>query len=82
MDSVWLTNRLYSDIMVVMSQFWRKQMNYYIEKHESEIIVDALELLYAMMQNQPSHTDDTYSKEDVEYLFRIFDDNHVEHYQA
>lgn len=57
-------------------------MNYYIEKHESEIILDALELLYAMMQNQSSNTDDTYSKEDVEYLFRIFDDNHVENYQV
>lgn len=51
-------------------------MNYYIEKHDMEIILDALELLQETIKNKEAlglKNDYVYSKEDVDGLFQSFD---------
>jgi hypothetical protein len=42
-------------------------MNYYIEKHDTEIILDALSLLRKDIESQPSKY--VYSVEDVLYTY-------------
>jgi hypothetical protein len=56
-------------------------MNYYIEKHDMEIILDALELMQQTMKTRevfglPSIW--PYSEEDVDGLFQSFDNSYVE----
>ena len=56
-------------------------MNYYIEKHDMEIILDALELLHNKMKQEEDyskHYDMPYSIEDVDGLFQSFDNSFVE----
>ena len=56
-------------------------MNYYIEKHDMEIILDALELLQETMKNREAFglkNLEVYSKEDVSGLFQSFDNSSVE----
>ena len=48
-------------------------MNYFIEKHDMQIILDALELLYDRMERFP--TDYEYSQDDVDGLFQAFDNS-------
>ena len=53
-------------------------MNYYIEKHDMEIILDALELLQETMKNKEAFgikNDYVYSKEDIDGLFQSFDNS-------
>jgi len=59
----------------------RVNMNYYIEKHDMEIILDALENLVLSMKNTdafglPNHR--PYSIEDVDGLFQSFDNGYKE----
>lgn len=56
-------------------------MNYYIEKHDMEIILDSLEFMVETMKTRemfglPSIW--PYSKEDVDALFQSFDNSFVE----
>jgi len=56
-------------------------MNYYIEKHDMEMILDALEFMSETMRTRemfglPSIW--PYSKEDVEVLTQSFDNSFVE----
>ena len=56
-------------------------MNYYIEKHDMEMILDALELMSETIKNRkllglPSIW--PYSEEDVSGLFQSFDNSYVE----
>ncbi len=56
-------------------------MNYYIEKHDMNIILDALELLNTNMKNRESlglTNDYAYTMEDVDGLFQSFDNSFVE----
>ena len=56
-------------------------MNYYIEKHDMNIILDALESLHNRMKNFESFGiphDLPYSMEDVDNLFQSFDNSFVE----
>ena len=55
-------------------------MNYYIEKHDMEIILDALELLRDNMRNREKFglPNDEYSIDDVDGLFQSFDNSFVE----
>jgi hypothetical protein len=56
-------------------------MNYYIEKHDMEIILDALEVLHNQMKTRMDFgvpTERSYSIEDVDGLFQSFDNNFVE----
>lgn len=55
-------------------------MNYYIEKHDIEIILDSLELLRDNMKNREKFglANDIYSIDDVTNLFQSFDDSYVE----
>ena len=51
-------------------------MNYYIEKHDMEIILDALELLQINMENRINFglpNDKPYSIDNVDSLLQIFD---------
>ena len=48
-------------------------MNYFIEKHDMQIILDALELLHDRMERFP--TDYEYSQDDVDGLFQAFDNS-------
>ncbi len=52
-------------------------MNYYIEKHDMNIILDALELLCDNMKNREKFglSNDEYSIEDVDGLFQSFDNS-------
>jgi hypothetical protein len=53
-------------------------MNYYIEKHDMEIIMDALELLCDTMKNRESlgvKNYSVYSIDDVDGLFQSFDNS-------
>lgn len=50
-------------------------MNYYIEKHDIEIILDALELLHTKMKKEEDyseHYDLPYRSNDVDNLFQSF----------
>jgi len=56
-------------------------MNYYIEKHDMNIILDALELLHTNMKNRESFgltNDYPYTVDDVDGLFQSFDNSFVE----
>ena len=59
-----------------------KNMNYYIEKHDMEIILDALEYLHGTMKTRELFGLENdrwrYSKEDVDGLFQSFDNSFVE----
>ena len=60
---------------------WNISMNYYIEKHDMEIILDALELLRDNMKNREKFgfpPNDAYSIEDVDGLFQSFDNSVAE----
>lgn len=51
-------------------------MNYYIEKHDMEIILDALETLYSRMKTRQDFglpNDKPFSIDDVDGLFKSFD---------
>jgi len=59
----------------------RVNMNYYIEKHDMEIILDALEVLHNQMKTRMDFglpTERPYSIEDVDGLFQSFDNSFVE----
>jgi hypothetical protein len=56
-------------------------MNYYIEKHDMEIILDALENLILSMKNTASFglpNRYPYSVDDVDGLFQSFDNSGVD----
>ena len=56
-------------------------MNYYIEKHDMEIILDALQHYAEWMKNDdhaPSLDSFPYTVEDVDGLFQSFDNSFVE----
>lgn len=56
-------------------------MNYYIEKHDMEIILDALETLHNRMKTRQDFglsNDKLFSIEDVDSLFQSFDNSFVE----
>jgi len=55
-------------------------MNYFIEKYDMEIILDALENLVQDMKHAKDngHFNYTYSIEDVDGLFQSFDNSFVE----
>jgi hypothetical protein len=56
-------------------------MNYYIEKHDMEIILDALEVLQSKMKNAKLFglkNEYPYSAEDVDGVFQSFDNSFVE----
>lgn len=56
-------------------------MNYYIEKHDMGIILDALETLHNRMKTRQDFgvpNDKLYSIEDVEGLFQSFDNSGAE----
>jgi len=60
---------------------WNISMNYYIEKHDMEIILDALENLVLSMKNTESFglpNRRPYSIEDVDGLFQSFDNSFAE----
>lgn len=51
-------------------------MNYYIEKHDMEIILDALSLLHLeMIEARENPTDKPYTAEDVDGLFQSLDNS-------
>ena len=54
---------------------WNISMNYYIEKHDMTIILDALENLVEDMKHAKDngHFNYPYSIEDVDGLFQSFD---------
>lgn len=54
---------------------WNISMNYYIEKRDMEIILDALENLVEDMKHAKNngHFNYSYSIEDVDGLFQSFD---------
>ena len=56
-------------------------MNYYIEKHDMEIILDALETLHNRMKTRQDFglpNDKVFSNKDVDGLFQSFDDSYAE----
>ena len=56
-------------------------MNYYIEKHDMEIILDALETLHNRMKTRQDFglpNDKAFSIEDVDNLFQSFDNSFAE----
>lgn len=56
-------------------------MNYYIEKHDMTIILDALETLHNRMKTRQDFglpNDKTFSIEDVDGLFQSFDNSFSE----
>jgi len=59
---------------------WNISMNYYIEKHDMTIILDALENLVKDMKHAKDngHFNYPYSIEDVDGLFQSFDNSFVE----
>jgi hypothetical protein len=59
-------------------------MNYYIEKHDMEIILDALEFMEETMKTREMFGLPNiwpYSREDVDGLFQSFDNSFVENAQ-
>ena len=63
---------------------WNISMNYYIEKHDMEIIFDALETLHNRMKTRQDFgmpNDKTFSIEDVDNLFQSFVNSFKEDYQ-
>jgi len=61
----------------------RVNMNYYIEKHDMEIILDALENLVAIMKHAKDngYYSPAYSIEDVDGLFQSFNNGYKEDYK-
>jgi hypothetical protein len=61
----------------------RVNMNYYIEKHDMKIILDALENLVADMKHAKDngYYNPTYSIEDVDGLFQSFNNGYKEDYK-
>ena len=60
---------------------WNISMNYYIEKHDMEIILDALENLVSTMKTSEAFgitNRRPYSIEDVDGLFQSFDNSGAE----
>ena len=60
---------------------WNISMNYYIEKHDMEIILDALETLHNRMKTRQDFglpNDKVFSNKDVDGLFQSFDDSYAE----
>lgn len=60
---------------------WNISMNYYIEKHDMEIILDALQTLHKGMKTRQDFglpNDKPYSIEDVDGLFQSFDNSFKE----
>ena len=62
---------------------WNISMNYYIEKHDMEMILDALENLVADMKHAKDNghyrlVDYPYSIDDVNGLLKSFDNSFVE----
>ena len=60
---------------------WNISMNYYIEKHDMEIILDALETLHNRMKTRQDFglpNDKVFSIEDVDSLLQSFDDSYTE----
>ena len=56
-------------------------MNYFIEKHDMDIILDALELLHKTMKDRETfgiNNNYPYSMDDVDGLFQSFDNSHME----
>jgi hypothetical protein len=56
-------------------------MNYYIEKHDMEIILDVLEVLHNQMKTRMDFgvpTERVYSTQDADNLFQSFDNSFVE----
>lgn len=56
-------------------------MNYYIEKHDMDIILDALETLHNRMKTRQDFglpNDKVFSIEDVDSLLQSFDDSYTE----
>jgi hypothetical protein len=59
----------------------RVNMNYYIEKHDMTIILDALETLHNRMKTRQDFglpNDKPFSIEDVDGLFQSFDNGYKE----
>jgi hypothetical protein len=57
------------------------KMNYYIEKHDMEMILDALEVLHNQMKTRMDFglpTERPYSIEDVDGLFQSLDNSCVD----
>jgi len=60
---------------------WNISMNYYIEKHDMNIILDALETLHNRMKTRQDFglpNDKPFSIEDVDGLFQSFDNSFAE----
>lgn len=60
---------------------WNISMNYYIEKHDMKMILDALELLHQTMKTREAFGlthDYSYTIDDVDGLFQSFDNSFVE----
>ena len=54
-------------------------MNYYIEKHDMEIILDALQLLHEeIVATEENPIDRPYTKDDVDSLFQSLDNSRKE----
>ena len=53
-------------------------MNYYIEKHDMEIILDALELLHNHITNRGKYSNYPWTLEEVDGLFQSFDNSGAE----
>ena len=56
-------------------------MNYFIEKYDMDIILDALELLHKTMKDRETfgiNNNRQYSIDDVDGLFQSFDNSFVE----
>lgn len=59
-------------------------MNYHIEKHEMNIILDALQLLHQTIRHKEDFglvNDLSYNLEDVDTIFQSFDNSYVENYK-
>jgi hypothetical protein len=58
-------------------ELMRVNMNYYIEKHDMEIILDALECLSEHIKTN-NNSPYPWTVEDVDGLFQSFDNGHKE----
>ena len=56
---------------------WSVNMNYYIEKHDMNMILDALECLSEHLKNT-NNTTYPWTAEEVDALFQSFDNSFVE----
>lgn len=64
-----------------VDSFWRKKMNYNIDKHDMKIVRDAVEYLHQSMKTRElfglENDRWAYSKEDVYNLFKKLDETEV-----